>query len=41
MVLYQVQGGDYKIVAPTQWAQAKFIYAASDAKQGAQTANRN
>jgi branched-chain amino acid transport system substrate-binding protein len=25
MVLYQVQNGEYKIVAPTQWAQAKFI----------------
>jgi branched-chain amino acid transport system substrate-binding protein len=22
MVLYQVQGGDYKVVAPTRWAEA-------------------
>ena len=26
MMLYQVQGGDYKVVAPTKWATAKIIY---------------
>ena len=26
MVLYQVQGGTLKVVAPTQWAEAKVIY---------------
>lgn len=26
MVLYQVQGGKYKVVAPTQWAAAKLVY---------------
>jgi len=26
MVLYQVQGGQYKVVAPTQWASAKLVY---------------
>ncbi len=26
MVLYQVQGGDYKVVAPTKWAEAKLIW---------------
>jgi branched-chain amino acid transport system substrate-binding protein len=26
MVLYQVQNGEYKVVAPTKWASAKFIY---------------
>jgi branched-chain amino acid transport system substrate-binding protein len=40
MVLYQVQGGQYKIVAPSQWAQTKLVYLASADKQGAQTANR-
>jgi len=40
MVLYQVQGGEYKIVAPTQWAQAKLVYPASGSKDGAQTADR-
>ena len=39
MVLYQVQNGEYKIVAPTQWAQAKFIYAAAGGRE-AQVANR-
>jgi len=28
MVLYQVQGGQYKVVAPTQWAEAKIVYPA-------------
>jgi branched-chain amino acid transport system substrate-binding protein len=28
MVLYQVQGGDYKMVAPSQWAEAKIRYPA-------------
>lgn len=26
MVLYQVHGGQYKVVAPTQWASAKLVY---------------
>jgi branched-chain amino acid transport system substrate-binding protein len=26
MVLYQVQGGEYKVVAPTQWAETKMVY---------------
>jgi branched-chain amino acid transport system substrate-binding protein len=26
MVLYQVQGGDYKVVAPTRWAETKMVY---------------
>lgn len=26
MVLYQVQGGQYKVVAPTKWAAAKLVY---------------
>jgi branched-chain amino acid transport system substrate-binding protein len=26
MVLYQVQGGDYKVVAPTKWAETKLIF---------------
>jgi len=26
MVLYQVQDGEYKVVAPSQWAQSKLIY---------------
>lgn len=26
MVLYQVQGGQYKVVAPTKWASAKLVY---------------
>jgi branched-chain amino acid transport system substrate-binding protein len=26
MVLYQVQNGDYKVVAPTKWAEAKLIF---------------
>jgi len=26
MVLYQVQNGDYKMVAPAKWAEAKIIY---------------
>jgi branched-chain amino acid transport system substrate-binding protein len=26
MVLYQVQNGDYKMVAPSQWAEAKLVY---------------
>lgn len=26
MVLYQVQNGQYKVVAPTQWAAAKLVY---------------
>jgi branched-chain amino acid transport system substrate-binding protein len=26
MVLYQVQGGDYKVVAPTKWAETKLIW---------------
>ena len=26
MVLYQVQGGEYKVVAPTKWASAKLIF---------------
>ncbi|HEX4763962.1 MAG TPA: amino acid ABC transporter substrate-binding protein [Usitatibacter sp.] len=30
MVLYQVQGGDYKVVAPTKWAEAKIVYPAPD-----------
>jgi hypothetical protein len=25
-VLYQVRGGDYKVVAPTQWAETKMVY---------------
>lgn len=28
MVLYQVLNGEYKLVAPTQWAQAKIVYPA-------------
>ena len=28
MVLYQVLNGDYKMVAPTQWAEAKIVYPA-------------
>ena len=28
MVLYQVQNGDYKVVAPSKWAEAKIIYPA-------------
>ena len=28
MVLYQVQGGKYKVVAPTKWAEAKIVYPA-------------
>jgi branched-chain amino acid transport system substrate-binding protein len=26
MVLYQVQQGDYKVVSPERWAEAKLIY---------------
>jgi len=26
MVLYQVLGGDYKVVAPTKWAEAKLVF---------------
>lgn len=26
MVLYQVQGGDYRVVAPEQWAESKLIF---------------
>jgi len=26
MVLYQVQGGQYKVVSPTKWASAKLVY---------------
>jgi branched-chain amino acid transport system substrate-binding protein len=26
MVLYQVQNGEYKVVAPQKWASAKVIY---------------
>jgi len=26
MVLYQVQHGDYKVVAPSRWAQSKLVY---------------
>jgi branched-chain amino acid transport system substrate-binding protein len=26
MVLYQIQGGEYKVVAPTKWASAKLIH---------------
>jgi branched-chain amino acid transport system substrate-binding protein len=26
MVLYQVQHGDYKVVFPTKWAEAKIVY---------------
>jgi branched-chain amino acid transport system substrate-binding protein len=26
MVLYQVQGGDYKVVAPTRWAEVSLIW---------------
>jgi len=26
MVLYQVQGGHYRVVAPVKWAESKFIY---------------
>ena len=26
MVLYQIQGSEYKVVAPTKWASAKFIH---------------
>lgn len=26
MVLYQVQGGDYKVVAPTKWAETKLVW---------------
>jgi len=26
MVLYQVQGGDYKVVFPSKWAEAKIKY---------------
>jgi len=25
-VLYQVIGGDYKVVAPTKWAEAKLVF---------------
>jgi branched-chain amino acid transport system substrate-binding protein len=28
MVLYQIQGGDYKVVAPSRWATTKVIYPA-------------
>jgi branched-chain amino acid transport system substrate-binding protein len=28
MVLYQVQAGKYKIVAPSKWANSKVIYPA-------------
>jgi len=41
MVLYQVQGGEYKVVAPTRWAQAKFVYAAADSHEGTRTAKRD
>jgi branched-chain amino acid transport system substrate-binding protein len=30
MVLYQVQGGEYKVVAPSKWAQAKLVYPAPE-----------
>ncbi|HEY5597552.1 MAG TPA: amino acid ABC transporter substrate-binding protein [Kiloniellales bacterium] len=30
MVLYQVQGGEFKVVAPSKWASAKVIYPAPD-----------
>jgi len=26
MVLYQVLGGDYKVVAPTKWAETKLVW---------------
>ncbi|HEX9813244.1 MAG TPA: amino acid ABC transporter substrate-binding protein [Burkholderiales bacterium] len=26
MVLYQIQGGEYKVVAPTKWASAKLVW---------------
>ena len=26
MVLYQIQGGDYKVVAPTKWAETKLVF---------------
>ena len=26
MVLFQVQGGEYKVVAPTKWASSEMIY---------------
>ena len=26
MVLYQILGGQYKVVAPTKWASAKFVF---------------
>ena len=30
MVLYQVIGGKYKVVAPTKWAETKIVYPAPD-----------
>ncbi|SCK35293.1 amino acid/amide ABC transporter substrate-binding protein, HAAT family [Variovorax sp. HW608] len=40
MVLYQVQNGEYKIVAPAEWAQARFIYAAAGGKDAAPVVDR-
>jgi branched-chain amino acid transport system substrate-binding protein len=32
MVLYQVQGGQYKVVAPTKWAEARLTWPRAAAK---------
>lgn len=42
MVLYQVQKGEYKVVAPARWAQSKLIYPApSWSERDGQQAKRN
>jgi len=42
MVLYQVQDGEYKVVAPARWAQAKLIYPAPQwSERGQKQASRN
>lgn len=35
MVLYQVQDGQYKVVAPTKWASAQLIYPRGGTQQAA------
>lgn len=34
MVLYQVQGGQYRVVAPEKWAKAKLVFPKPRAEQG-------
>ena len=41
MVLYQVQHGEYKVVAPSRWAQTKIVYPAPRWEERDQSAKRN